>query len=68
MTSVKQKKRLRYLLFWESESELTNNHRLKRWLLTKNTIITYSENRSEERRVGKECIYRGNTYEDNHKV
>ena len=33
MISVKRKKRLRYLLFWESEGELINNHRLKRWLL-----------------------------------
>lgn len=29
MTSVKRKKKLRYLLFWESEGKLVDNHRLK---------------------------------------
>ena len=32
-------KRLRYLLFWESEGELINNHRLKRWLFTVWTAV-----------------------------
>ena len=43
MTSVKRKKRLRYLLFWESEGELINNHRLKRWLFTVWTAVDRDE-------------------------
>ena len=56
MISVKRKKKLRYLLFWESEGELINNHRLKRWLLTKNAIIIYSENMLYTGEAGWICM------------